>query len=58
MIDFYEKFDKITIKVLRKVYKQAFMPLYPIFSRYSPKIDQSQSAFFFGTEEVFLKVIL
>jgi hypothetical protein len=51
-IDFYEKFDKITIEVPKMVYREAFMQLSIIFTCFRVKMDQSQPAFFFGTEEV------
>ena len=40
------------MKALKKGYKRASIQLPPILSHFSAKLDQSQSAFFFGTEEV------
>ena len=54
-LDFYENIIKITITVLKKFFKEAFTQLLIIFSHYSVKMDQSQPAFFFGTEEVLFK---
>ncbi len=51
-IEFYETFDKITIEELKKNYQRAFIQLFLIFSHFSPKNNQSQSDFFFRTEEV------
>jgi len=47
-LDFYEKVNKITIKVLKKVCKdkEAFLQLLIILSHFPVKTDQSQSAFF------------
>ena len=44
------------MKALKKGYKRASIQLPPILSHFSAKLDQSQSAFFFGTEEVYFSV--
>ncbi len=49
---FIEKFDKISKKVLKKLYKILFTQLPTIFDHFGANRVQSQSAFF-GTEEVF-----
>ena len=51
---FWENIDKNQKKVLEKLYKRAFTQLSTILYSFQAKIDQSQPAFFFGTEEVIL----
>ena len=51
-IIFIEKFDKISKKVLKKLYKRLFTQLPILFDRFGANRVQSQPAFFFGTEEV------
>ena len=46
------------MKALKKGYKRASIQLPPILSHFSAKLDQSQSAFFFGTEEVTINLFL